>query len=82
MQERKQIMRDAVVTSVEGGVAFEAKAMPDSIPCDVCGEEMAFVSIELGYSCPNPDCELHYGNSPELAEDVEEFDAEGVTKGY
>jgi len=52
---------DAIISTVEGGVAFEMKTMPNTITCEVCGDTMEFVSIETGYSCLNEDCILHFG---------------------
>ena len=68
--------RDAVVRTVDGGVAFEMKTMPDTMECGACGGTLEFISVELGYSCRNENCILHF-NSHE-----EEYFDEGVTQGY
>jgi hypothetical protein len=30
-----------------------------TLHCDKCHWEMEFISIEMGYSCRNPNCTLH-----------------------
>jgi len=60
-QEKKQMD----ITTIKGGVAFEVKTMPDTIPCEVCGNTMDFVSQELGYSCRNGGCILHINTREE-----------------
>lgn len=34
-------------------------SLPDNMTCDVCGGQMDFVSIDLGYSCRNVGCVAH-----------------------
>lgn len=59
---------DAVVRTIEGGVAIEAKIITtEPIDCEVCGNTMNFVSEEIGHSCENPECILHVG---EVSEEV------------
>jgi hypothetical protein len=38
-------------------IAGEAK-YTDTMTCE-CGCQMVFISLELGYSCPDPECILH-----------------------
>ena len=38
---------------------IEPKNMPDTFMCERCVDIMEFVSIDLGYSCNNPGCDLH-----------------------
>ena len=33
--------------------------LPDTMACPACHWEMHLVSIDLGYSCRNPQCRLH-----------------------
>jgi len=34
-------------------------SLPDNLTCEVCGGQMDFVSIDLGYSCRNAECVAH-----------------------
>lgn len=52
-------MRDFNARVEDSILTGEAKRLPSTIACDGCGSAMRFVSVELGYSCINPDCSLH-----------------------
>ena len=46
---------------------FEPKRMPDRMDCDACGHgQLRFISIELGYSCNNDHCVLHFRNAEQV----------------
>ena len=57
---------DAVIRTMEGTVAVEAKLLPDTLDCEVCGNIMDYVSEELGYSCRNGSCTLHVSKETEI----------------
>jgi hypothetical protein len=37
----------------------EFDQLPDTMLCSRCGEPMEFISEELMFSCPTPDCPFH-----------------------
>ena len=55
------------IKTVEGNVAIELKTMPEIMTCECCGDEMELISIEVGYSCRNKKCLLHFNSSRRLA---------------
>ena len=60
IQERKELMRDVTITADKSKTIIEPKVMPATIECGHCGGQMDFVSIEIGYTCRNEDCFLHF----------------------
>jgi hypothetical protein len=49
-----------VIQTANGAVVIEPKTWPDTLECGHCGETMDLVSIDVGYSCRNEDCVLHF----------------------
>ena len=53
-----------VIKSGKQIISQTVKSEPDNYPdieaCQLCGEPMELLSIELGYSCSNDDCLLHF----------------------
>jgi len=53
-KKKVRLMMDARI----GNIVIEAKRLPETLSCDLCGSRMNYVSEELGYSCTG-DCILN-----------------------
>jgi len=50
---------DHVDENLDKYVIEEATHWPETMTCSECGGVLDFISIELGYSCKNPECVCH-----------------------
>lgn len=77
-EQDRLFLRDAEFNDI----VYESKPMPNTIRCE-CGTLMDYISIDLGYSCRNPECALHIDESfPKVTASEQEFFEMVAETGY